>query len=291
MKKIIIYLFTLVVLLGAGSCNNDNLSSESLFVDPAEPRTAFDKWLLNNYTYPYNIDFKYKMVDNESDMSYQLAPADVNKSLALAKLIKYLWLEAYDECVGVDFLRTYVPRVIHLIGSGAYNANNTVRLGTAEGGMKITLYDVNGLDVDNLTISDLNDRYLRTMHHEFGHILHQTKNYSADFQLITKTGYIGEDWSLYSDQTALKEGFISAYSRKAPDEDFVELIAHYIITPRSAWNSQLEQAGVAGKAFIEQKLDVVRNYLKTAWRIDIEVLYNIVQERSSNFKRLDLKNL
>ena len=190
MKKIIIYLPALILLLSICSCNRDEISSESIFVDPAAPRTPFDEWLLNNYTYPYNIDFKYRMEDMESDLKYQLAPAKVENSIAIAKLVRYLWLEAYNEHLGIDFLRTYVPRVIHLIGSGAYNTNNTVVLGTAEGGMKITLYDINGLDLDNITINDLNSRYLRTMHHEFAHILHQTKNYPVEFQLITGTKYL-----------------------------------------------------------------------------------------------------
>jgi substrate import-associated zinc metallohydrolase lipoprotein len=280
-----------LLLLGAASCNKDEISGESIFVDSTTPRTAFDEWLLNNYTYPYNIEFKYKMEDMESDLSYQLAPAKVENSIAMAKLIQYLWLEAYNEAAGVDFLRTYVPRVIHLIGSGAYNSNNTVLLGTAEGGMKITLYDINSLDIDNVTIFQLNERYLRTMHHEFAHILHQTKNYPVEFQLITGTAYLGEDWSTKTDPAALQAGFISAYSRKTPDEDFVELIAHYLINTPASWNYRLNFAGTAGRAFIEKKFAIVRNYLKDSWSIDIDELRRIVQERSDNFKKLDLRNL
>ena len=291
MKKIIIYLPALILLLSICSCNRDEISSESIFVDPAAPRTPFDEWLLNNYTYPYNIDFKYRMEDLESDLKYQLAPAKVENSIAIAKLVRYLWLEAYNEHLGIDFLRTYVPRVIHLIGSGAYNTNNTVVLGTAEGGMKITLYDINGLDLDKITINDLNSRYLRTMHHEFAHILHQTKNYPVEFQLITGTKYLGEDWSEKKESEALAEGFISAYSRKTPDEDFVELIAHYLINTQATWDARLAKAGTTGKALIEQKFEIVRNYLRDSWNVNIDELRRIILERSDNFKNLDLKNL
>lgn len=35
---------------------------------------------------PYNIDLKYKFDDVESDMKYNVTPADYDKSVALAKL-------------------------------------------------------------------------------------------------------------------------------------------------------------------------------------------------------------
>ena len=291
MKKILLYLYALILLPGIWSCNKDEINSESIFVDPTTPRTAFDEWLLMNYTYPYNIDFKYKMEDIESDLRYQLAPAKVENSIAMAKLIKYLWIEAYNEHAGIDFLRTYIPRVIHLIGSGAYNTNNTVLLGTAEGGLKITLYAINDLDIDNVTIGQLNEWYLRTIHHEFAHILHQTKNYPMEFKLITVDGYCGDDWSLYEEYEALEAGFISAYSMKSYDEDFVELIAHYLINTQATWNSKLTTAGTTGRALIEEKFSIVRNYLKNSWGIDVDELRNIILERADNFKKLDLRNL
>ncbi|MDR0692601.1 MAG: putative zinc-binding metallopeptidase [Prevotellaceae bacterium] len=291
MKKTILYLFALILLVGAGSCNKDEINSQSIFVDPTTPPSTFDTWLLNNYTYPYNIEFKYKMEDLESPLTYQLAPARIENSIAMAKLLKYLWIEAYNEHVGIDFLQTHVPRVIHLVGSGAYNTNNTVVLGTAEGGMKITLYAVNDLDIVNPSIAQLNTYHLRTMHHEFAHILHQTKNYPAEFKLITVNGYMGDDWDKVSQANALRAGFISAYSMKSYDEDFVELIAHYIINTQTWWNAQLTTAGTNGKALIEEKITVVKGYLKSTWNIDIDEMRRIVQERANNINNLDLQTL
>ena len=59
-------------------------------------------------------------------------------------------------------------------------------LGTAEGGMKITLYNVNDINPDKIDINLLNEYYFQTMHHEFAHILHQTKNYDPAFDRITE---------------------------------------------------------------------------------------------------------
>lgn len=48
-------------------------------------------------------------------------------------------------------------------------------LGQAEGGMKVTLFRVNEIDKNNLSVAQLNEYYFKTMHHEFTHILNQKK--------------------------------------------------------------------------------------------------------------------
>ena len=52
--------------------------------EPME-HNGFDEWLLANYTYPYNVDFKYRMQDIESDHKYNLVPADYDKSVAFGQ--------------------------------------------------------------------------------------------------------------------------------------------------------------------------------------------------------------
>lgn len=98
-----------------------------------------------------------------------------------------MWLEAYDEATGnPNFLRQYIPKTIHFIGSPAYEDNGTMVLGTAEGGMKITLYNVNDINPDQIDINLLNDYYFQTMHHEFAHILHQTKTTIRPLTVLRK---------------------------------------------------------------------------------------------------------
>jgi substrate import-associated zinc metallohydrolase lipoprotein len=291
MKKTILYLFALILLMGAWSCNKDEISSNSIFDNQDTPRNAFDQWLLMNYTYPYNIDFKYRLEDIESNPSYQLAPARVENSIAMAKLIKYLWLEVYDQVGGITFTRTYVPRIILLVGSSGYNPNGTELLGTAEGGMKITLYKINELDVTALSIDVLNEYYFKTIHHEFAHILHQTKNYSSDFLQISSTDYIGESWDDKSLAEAYGLGFVSQYARSSVNEDFVETLAVYVTSTEAQWNAILTASGTAGKPKIEQKFSIVKDYLTTAWSIDIVALRDAVQERSARIGKLDLTTL
>ena len=196
MKKIYSLVLAAIVALSVTSCSNDDPKDDTIFPTTTTPNDPFDKWLEANYTYPYNVDFKYKMEDVYSDMKYHLVPADSAKSAKLAIITKFLWFDAYAECVGPDFVKANVPRIIHLIGSPAYNSGQgTMVLGTAEGGLIVTLYMVNKLTNQMLTDYDtMNEYYFHTMHHEFTHILNQKKPYSENFQHITESGYISGDW-------------------------------------------------------------------------------------------------
>ena len=167
MKKLYLFVLAAILSLGLASCSNDDPKGDTIFPTTSPVRDHFDKWLLANYTYPYNVDFKYKMEDIYTDMKYHLIPADSAKSTKLAIIAKFLWFDAYAECVGADFVKANVPRIIHLIGSPAYNSGQgTMVLGTAEGGLVINLYMVNQLTDQMLTdYATVNELYFHTMHH------------------------------------------------------------------------------------------------------------------------------
>ena len=302
MKKYYIYILLAVLPIVWISCNNDEDidTNHSIFsTDPAE-YNAFDEWLLFNYTYPFNIDFKYRMQDVESDHKYNLVPAEFSKSVALAKIIKHVWMEAYTELAGPTFLRSYVPKTFHLIGSPAYDSSGTKVLGTAEGGKKITLYEVNSLDFDNISIETLNDYYFHTMHHEFAHILHQKRNYDPSFDRITEGKYVGTDWYLYTtedgtylrrDEDAWPDGFVTAYAMSEAREDFVENISMYVTNDQAYWDNMLKVAGTSGAAIINQKFTIVYNYMLETWGIDLNKLREIVLRRQQEIQDLDLSSI
>ena len=288
-KYIYTLLFAASIVLGA--CSEDKLDSHSIFDTESPERNAFDTWLLLNYVVPYNIQFNYKYIDKESDNTYNLIPAEYDKCVAMAKLTKYLWIDSYNELLGETFIKTYCPRMIQLIGSKAYNSQGSVVLGTAEGGLKITLYNVNELNANSPDIDFLNTWFFKTMHHEFAHILHQTKNYSTDFNLIS-TDYQGPSWlNLESDEVANTMGFITRYASFSPDEDFVEIISNYITHDAGYWENVLNNGGALGKIKLQKKFDIVRKYLKDSWSIDIDKLLDIVQRRSGSLSEVDLENL
>ena len=295
MKKVI-YLALLIMTMGLVACSEDDkISSTTIFPTTPPERDAFDIWLQKNYTATYNIDVKYKMEDIESDMTYQLVPADSSKSAKIAILIKYLWFDAYNEAVGQNFVKANVPRIIHFIGSSAYNSNGTETVGTAEGGLKVTLYKINDIDESRIQTDAyyhrLNEYYFHTMHHEFTHILHQKVPYDTNFKLISEANYRSTDWYLYSTAQAQRLGFITNYAMSQPDEYFAELMSTYITSSKSEWESDMATAGTSGADIINQKLEILRKYMQESWGLDIDLLRDIIQRRASEMKTLDLEHL
>ncbi|MDE6510863.1 MAG: hypothetical protein K2L00_02035, partial [Muribaculaceae bacterium] len=187
----------------------------------------FDKWINSNFRDIYNVDFKYLMEDVEADMDYNLVPATYENARDLALLTKYLWYDSYKELTGEDFIKSYGPRILHLVGSPAYNPQTgTETLGLAEGGLKVTLFKVNEMDLDDINM--LNEYYFRTMHHEFGHILHQTKSYPTDFNLLSTGRYDDSSWQSRQPGYVASLGFITPYASSQAREDFAETIANYL---------------------------------------------------------------
>ncbi len=291
MRKYIYMACLMAAALGLSSCGNDDPEGESIFVNQeAANQNDFDKWIYRNYTLPYNMKVIYKMQDIESDYNYTLAPADYVKSIELAHIVKYAWLDAYDEVAGTAFTRAYVPKILHLIGSAAYQDNGTMVLGTAEGGLKVTLFLVNSLQINR---DLLNEYYFKTMHHEFSHILHQTKSYDPSYDLISEGHYVNGDWYLTSDGEARKQGFVSAYASSEAREDIAEVTSIYITYTPQEWAAVLTDAGETGAPIIEQKLDIVKKYMQDSWGIDLDKLRSVVQRRMNDIVNgsVDLYNL
>ena len=194
-------------------------------------------------------------------------------------------LEAFDEAAGINFTRANFPKQIYLVGNWEFRNNGTYVLGTAEGGKKVFLAGVNLLEQNLSSISNLNHYYLKTIYHEFTHILNQTKDYAADYQLITATGYVAGEWSkepYNAPNYCLEHGFISSYAQHSHGEDFAEMFSIYVTNTDTQWAAWLQTAGTAGAPSIESKLSIVRDYMKNAWGIDMDELRSIVLRREAD---------
>ncbi|MGN0068333.1 MAG: putative zinc-binding metallopeptidase [Prevotella sp.] len=303
MKQISIFLM-LLAAMAFTSCSEDDLDPESIFKDETIELNEFDVWLMNNFNIPYNIEVKYKYNDKETDQSYNVVPAKQVNCQALAMLLKHVWVESYVEIAGNDFLKLYAPRVFQFIGSYIYDGQGKVILGTAEGGLKIMLYGVNGLDLENPRVNvdnpyeshsampvDLNYWYFHTMHHEFCHILTQTKNYPTDFRTISSGKYHSADWINVKDIDSAKEGFVTGYASGEYNEDFAETFACYVTNSEEGWQKIIDNAGEEGADIINQKLTIVKNYFRDSWNIDINKLRDIVIRRSAEAEKMDLYTL
>ena len=295
MKK---YIYLVSMILAAlvlfSSCQKETLDPTSVIVVSATEQTPLDQWLEANYRTPYNIDFKYRFEMNESDLNYYTIPADYECANMMAHLVKYLCVDTYDEVAGVAFTRSTFPKMFFLIGEWEYRNNGTFILGTAEGGRKILLSGINYLPQYVGDAESLNYYYIKTIHHEFTHILNQTKDYPTDFKLITSAGYVADSWSSAGYTSGyLQRGFISAYSQHSDGEDFAEMVSMYVTHDAAWWDEQIAAAGSTGADALSSKLDIVTLYLKESWGIDINKLRATILRRQAEVAagKVDLTDL
>ena len=117
MKKYI-YSLMLTAGLAAGfvSCSEDEIEG-TIFdtteevLDPNSFTYALDKFAEENFLVPYNMRFLYRIEDIETDMTYNLVPATYEKSIEMAALMKYLWLDVYKENVPDKALLRFLERI------------------------------------------------------------------------------------------------------------------------------------------------------------------------------------
>lgn len=238
---------TIAISGGLMSCSDDDFTP-TIFDTHDYPldKTAFtyplDTFLKVNFLKPYNLRFIYRMEDVGSDMQKNLVPATYEKSMQLAVLAKYLWFDVYKQFAGERFLKENCPRIIHLIGSPAYNpTSGTETLGTAEGGLKITLYKVNVLNVNDIDL--MNEYFFHVMHHEFAHILDQThQRPTTVFDVISNGHYDPLDWQNKHDSLTASWGFVTPYASEAAREDWVETLSCYLTDNEDTWNNRLATA-------------------------------------------------
>ena len=227
-------------------------------------------------------------------MSYYDVPADSAQSVQLAHIVKYTCVEAYTEAAGIDFTRRFFPKLFSFLGEFEYENNGNIKLGTAEGGKKIRLLGVNHLDRFKNNRTYLDEYYLKTIHHEFVHIVNQTKDYPREFGKVTPTGYVNDSWSSEKYVKGYeKRGFVTAYSQKEEREDFAEVVSTYIISTDAQWKALLKRATVVdangaavedqpGVTAIEKKLEIAKRYYKETFNVDLEKVREAVIERENN---------
>ena len=243
------------------ACNkSDDDFTESIFdtsieaVDQSQATAPFDQWLYDNFVLPYNTEIQYKFNYPASNLDFQLTPSDYKKSQLLGHFIKYLFYDTYTKYAGDNFMKSYGPKIFHFIGSIAYSpTTGTETLGYASAGVKITLINVNAMKLwapDNEytegDIDNLNEKIFHTMHHEFSHILHQTKSYPVSYGQVTPSTYAPRDWQDRDSVESHSLGYITQYGSSATYEDFVEMLSCTITDTDYRWMTAIIDACANG---------------------------------------------
>ena len=305
-----VYIIALIsaftVLLGCKK-SDENLDRDivGLGGDTWEQSTI-DQWLVSNFTTPYNISVKYRWDGTEYDRDKTLVPPKIERVQPLMEMVRSAWIDPYTAEVGQDFIKKYAPKNYVLVGSLQYNTGGTVTLGEAEGGVKVTLFNVNNFDKTNRALSQ---RVLKTIHHEFTHILNQTISYQKEFPLITPGGYTA-DWNNTTLAEANNAGFITQYAQASPNEDFAEMASIMLTEGKASYDALVnsivvpkldsipdpavppfiivrESPNVTAQAAIRAKEENVITYFKQSYGIDFASLqkrvnYSLSQAAPSN---------
>ena len=240
-----------------------------------------DNWIFDNLTTPYNISVKYKWDQSEIQLNKTVVPVKEEQVIPVMDAIKKAWIDVYEAEAGSLFVKRYTPKFFILEGSGSYNPDGTTTLGTAEGGRKVVLYQLNYFRTKEMagyvpSDSTVIKEVFHTIHHEFGHILHQNIMYPLDYKRIT-VGLYTTNWNNVSDENARLDGFITPYSISGPDEDFVEMVSMMLTEGKEGFDRMLNNiSGVspngttaaAAISRLRQKETMVVDYFRTVWNID-----------------------
>lgn len=278
MKKI---LYTLLALSFLGCDNDDKLADESVIIHNGEesqslnPENDLDKYLDETFAKPYNIQILYRFLEREISRIYTYTPTKYNKAIEFANVFNYLFIEPYVKLTSKPFMKEHSFNTLILIGEPAFNPTGTKLVGLAAAGIKIHLTDINHLEANN--IYWLNDNILATLYHENAHTWHQAKLYTTDYEKISASDYKNDrwvnEWNL-STKNYLKAGFITAYSSFDHDEDFVELLARYIVY----YNASLDCGCATTNRTLDVNGDGFDDALYTAWKAKFSNYGNTLTE-------------
>lgn len=227
-KKLWVFLFVGTIALATGCYPDEEVVAPVKEIPLSEE--PIDQYIEENFLKELGVAVRYKFVDRYVDQNKRVTPPKLEVIEPMLNFLTEFWIEPFTEVAnGSRFFKSHVPAEIILIGSTMYNADGTVTLGTADAGARITLTEVNFINIEN---RDWVFRQLGTIYHEFAHIVHQRYNLPPNWQEISPEGYTSlGSWYNLSDEEALQRGFVSPYGTSTFNEDFAEMVAHLLYRP------------------------------------------------------------
>lgn len=284
MKKILLYISAMLLVIS--SCKKEGILDVDMnkYNSDFNTENNLDRWIMDNVTTPYNIEVIYRFNRNLTDVSKDISPANIEKVQPVMEAVINNYLKPYEKVAGKAFIKSFCPKQYVLYGSVSYNSNGSVTLATAEGGRKVVLYDVNNFNLSDIESESGVRRKIRTIHHEFTHILNQNVVIPPEFQEVTKADYYS-DWTNDTENTAAiakSLGFVSRYSRSMYTEDFAEMNAHLLVMGQVWFDNYVISAPLAAQKKLRRKEELVVQYFQDAFGINYRTLQAEVQSALKN---------
>jgi len=265
------------VLLFSACAQEDQLTESQL--DYSVPvKTDLDKWLDASFLDPYNIKVYYSWNQNLVDNSRYLFPPTIDKVQPALEVVKTIWIDSYTKIGGSDFVKKIAPREFVLVGGVNRNSTGTITLGLAEGGQRVSLFQVDYLNRSSR--ADVTE-FIHTIQHEYVHILNQTKPFDVQaWAKLTPSGYTSS-WYVEEIADSRELGFITSYARLNVMEDFAETASIILTSSKAEYDAILASVtDPVGKANIKKKEAIVVQYYKDAFNIDFYALRDEAQKNT-----------
>lgn len=296
MKLKIVPLLLTSLLVAATSCYKDE-SVDTPITTVTASDDPIDQYIQENFTDKYGVAVRYKYVDRYVDQTKRVTPPSREVVEPMLDFLTDLWIDPYLQVEnGEEFFKGYVPAEMVFIGSSIYNSDGTITLGTADAGARITLTEVNDIDVEN---QDWVFRQLGTIYHEFAHIMHQRNNLPPNWEDISPDGYTSQgSWYNLSDEEALQRGFVTPYSTATFNEDFAETVAYILFYPEFYERYINDEEECAdddfttppsecaartarndGRALLRTKYNAILSHYKQYVGVDLLALREIIQDK------------
>jgi substrate import-associated zinc metallohydrolase lipoprotein len=216
-----------------------------------------------------------------------LVPPKEENVIPVLNSIKKAWIIPYIEESSSLFFKQISPKFFNMVGSPSFNSDGSITLGSAEGGRKVILYNLNNFRIkgmpgyvssDTATVIEM----FHVIQHEYAHILDQNIRFPLEFSQSSAINYTS-DWTNVAPSEALNDGFITPYANSAAGEDWAEMVSLMIVKGRPWFESQVNSINYTGstpngttaataRARLRQKEAAVVSYFKQAWNIDF---YNL----------------
>lgn len=300
--KRIISILALYLLIFMGCSKKEILPEESQLNTSDPAKTIIDTWFDENYTNPYNIKIKYKWDEGDmSDFGRYNFPASADKVKLVLEMFKTVWVSAYTEIGGNDFVKKIAPRELVFRGGSDVTPNGGAgAFGQAAGGKCITIFSVNSVTAKALKTRTGVDTYSGLIHHEYAHILNQIKSFDEEaYRKITPEGYTA-NWGNIPDSDSEKLGFVSSYARMNIGEDFAEMVRTMLTKSRTEWDDFINKIGTTeygpapdfkatfrpattAQENIRKKEVLVADYFKKIYGIDIYKLQEKTQQKTTEY--------
>ncbi len=275
------YLPLLIIIACSGDDDNNAPSQEIEFsTDP------LDVYIRENFTDPYGVAVRYRYVDRYVDPNNRVTPPRQELVQPTIDFLTEYWVNPYLEIAnGEEYLKNTIPAEIVLIGSLIYASDGLVVLGTADAGARITLTDVNSIDLEN---QEWLFRQLGTIYHEYAHIMHQLFDLPPGFEEISPQGYTSRgSWFTLNNNEALQRGFVSPYGTSDVNEDFAEVVAFMLYEPNffdeyiaeEACNDEECEERNEGRALLRAKYNAIVDHYQRNVGVDLLQLRARIQER------------